>query len=68
MIADVIIAEIEAEIEADMTRLSTPGHLSSWASTTPGSNETAGRVKSTTTRPGNAYPQGALGAQTGTRS
>jgi transposase len=56
--ADVIIAEIGA----DMTRFSTPGHLASWAGTTPGSNESAGRVKSTTTRPGNPYLQGALGA------
>jgi len=30
--------------------------------TTPGSNESAGRVKSSKTRPGNPYLQGALGA------
>ena len=56
--ADVIIAETGA----DMTRFPTPGHLASWAGTTPGSNESAGRVKSTKTRPGNPYLQGALGA------
>ncbi len=56
--ADVIIAETGA----DMTRFPTAGHLASWAGTTPGSNESAGRVKSTKTRPGNPYLQGALGA------
>ena len=56
--ADVIIAETGAE----MTRFPTADHLASWAGTTPGSNESAGRVKSTKTRPGNPYLQGALGA------
>lgn len=56
--ADVIIAETGA----DMTRFPTAGHLASWAGTCPGSNESAGRVKSTKTRPGNPYLQGALGA------
>lgn len=56
--ADVIIAETGA----DMTRFPTAGHLASWAGTTPGSNESAGKVKSTRTRPGNPYLQGALGA------
>jgi transposase len=56
--ADVIVAEIGS----DMTRFATPGHLASWGGTTPGSNESAGRVKSTRTRPGNPYLQGALGA------
>lgn len=56
-IADVIIAETGA----DMSRFPTAGHLASWAGTTPGSNESAGRVKSTRTRPGNPYLQGALG-------
>lgn len=45
-----------------MTQFSTAGHLASWAGTCPGSNESAGRVKSTQTRPGNPYLQGALGA------
>jgi transposase len=56
--ADVIVAETGA----DMTRFPTAGHLASWAGTTPGHNESAGRHKSTKTRPGNPYLQGALGA------
>jgi transposase len=56
-VADVIIAETGA----DMTRFPTAGHLASWAGTCPGSNESAGRVKSTSTRPGNPYLKGALG-------
>ena len=56
-VADVIIAETGA----DMNRFPTAGHLASWAGTCPGSNESAGRVKSTRTRPGNPYLKGALG-------
>ncbi len=56
-VADVIIAETGA----DMTRFPSPGHLSSWAGTCPGANESAGRVKSTHTRPANPYLKGALG-------
>lgn len=56
--ADVIIAETGT----DMTRFPTADHLASWAGTTPGSNESAGKVKSSRTRPGNPYLQGALGA------
>lgn len=56
-VADVIIAETGA----DMNRFPTAGHLASWAGTCPGSNESAGRVKSTHTRPGNPYLKGALG-------
>ena len=57
LIADVIIAETGA----DMSRFPTAGHLASWAGTCPGSNESAGRIKSTKTRPGNPYLKGALG-------
>jgi len=57
IVADVVIAETGA----DMSRFPTAGHLASWAGTCPGSNESAGRVKSTRTRPGNPYLKGALG-------
>jgi transposase len=57
-IADVVVAETGA----DMSRFPTAKHLASWAGTTPGSNESAGKVKSSRTRPGNPYLQGALGA------
>jgi transposase len=56
-VADVTIAETGA----DMTRFPTAGHLASWAGTCPGSNGSAGRIKSTKTRPGNPYLKGALG-------
>jgi transposase len=56
--ADVIVAETGAE----MTRFPTAKHLASWAGTTPGNNESAGKVKSSRSRPGNPYLQGALGA------
>jgi len=44
-----------------MTQFPTPDQLASWAGVSPGSNESAGRVKSTKTRPGNRYLKGALG-------
>jgi transposase len=56
--ADVIVAETGA----DMSRFPTAKHLASWAGTTPGNNESAGKVKSSRSRPGNPYLQGALGA------
>jgi transposase len=56
-VADVIIAETGA----DMTVFPTAGHLASWAGVSPGMNESAGRVKSTHTRHGNAHLTGALG-------
>ncbi len=56
--ADVVVAETGA----DMSRFPTAKHLASWAGTTPGNNESAGRVQSGRTRPGNPYLQGALGA------
>jgi transposase len=47
---------------ADLSIFPTAAHLASWAGTCPGSNESAGRVKSTVTRPGNPYLKAALGA------
>ncbi|KAA0973438.1 IS110 family transposase [Paeniglutamicibacter gangotriensis] len=57
LVADVIVAETGA----DMSTFETPGRLASWAGLSPGSNESAGRVKSSKTRPGDPYLKGALG-------
>ena len=57
-----ITAEVfVAETGADMSVFPTAGHLASWAGLSPGSNESAGRAKSTKSRPGNRYLKGALG-------
>ncbi len=56
-VANVIIAETGV----DMDVFDTAGHLASWAGICPGQNESAGRVKSTRTRPGNSYLKAALG-------
>lgn len=56
-VADVIIAETGA----DMTVFETPERLASWAGVCPGQNESAGRVKSSHTRPGDKYLKAALG-------
>ncbi len=56
-VANVVIAEAGV----DMTVFETAGHLASWAGVCPSQNESAGRVKSTQTRPGNHYLKAALG-------
>lgn len=56
-VADVIIAETGA----DMSVFETPGRLASWTGVCPGSNESAGRVKSAHILPGNKYLKAALG-------
>lgn len=50
-----------AETGGDMSVFPSAGHLASWAGVSPGSNQSAGRIKSTKTCPGNPYLKGALG-------
>ena len=57
LVADVVIAETGA----DMSRFPDAQHLTSWAGTAPGKNESAGKSKSTATRPGSPHLKGALG-------
>lgn len=57
IVADVFIAETGA----DMSVFPTAEHLASWAGLVPGCNESAGRVKSVSIRPGNRHLKAALG-------
>jgi transposase len=57
IVADVFIAETGA----DMRIFPTAEHLASWAGAAPGCDESAGRVKSGATRPGNRHLKAALG-------
>ena len=57
IVADVFIAETGA----DMSVFPTAERLASWAGVAPGSNESAGRVKSAAIRPGNRHLKAALG-------
>jgi hypothetical protein len=57
VVANVFIAETGA----DMSVFPTAGHLASWAGVVPSCNESAGRVKSVSTLPGNRHLKAALG-------
>ena len=56
-VAEVFIAETGAEMRV----FPTAGHLASWAGVTPGCNESAGRIKSAHSHPGNRHLKAALG-------
>lgn len=57
VVADVFIAETGA----DMSVFPTAEHLASWVGVSPGSDESAGRIKSAKTLPGNRHLKAALG-------
>ncbi|PIC70275.1 hypothetical protein CSV77_09365 [Sporosarcina sp. P16b] len=59
--AAVILGEIDPNVEA----FPTVGHLASWAGVSPGSNESAGKKKSSRTTQGNKYLKTALYASGG---
>jgi transposase len=58
VVSQVLVAEIGTDIR---TTFPTPGHLASWAGVVPGSNSSAGRIKSSKARPGDRALKGALG-------
>jgi hypothetical protein len=60
-VSETVAEQVLAEIGPDMTVFPDARHLTSWAGVAPGANESAGKVKSAKTRPGNTYLKGALG-------
>jgi transposase len=60
-VSTTVAEQILAETGPDMAPFATPQRLASWAGVAPGSNESAGRVKSAKCRKGDTYLKGALG-------
>jgi transposase len=60
-VSHTVAEQVLAEIGPDVSAFATAGHLASWAGVAPGSNESAGRVKSSKCRKGDTYLKGALG-------